>query len=218
MAFPDSWQEGTALVSIACWNIPSGTEGVPVQFAAAINTIDIDMGDKDFDTIQTIRGGKLKKQLPEAETIVTFEGYPVELDTTSTDVLQRFFVKSSSWDTTEALDTQAATPVTTALTNNDFRVIILWTESSTPTTAEGLVPSGSEALRFIMKKAQLVSVKPSYTDNELKFTFKFKSAARAKNAYYGGPFVTSGNNDINNIRWQSSDGSTTLAALGAYKA
>ena len=79
MAFPDLWGEGTALVTIAA----KGDNDV--EFSFVISSIDIDMGDKDFDTIALIRGGRLVKPLPEAETVITFEGYSTNLDTTSTD-------------------------------------------------------------------------------------------------------------------------------------
>ena len=205
MSFPDMWGEGSALIAISAWG------GSDVQFAAATPTIDIDMGEKDFDTISNVRGGKIKKRMPEGDTIITFEGYPVNLDTTSTDVLQRFFTKFASWDVSQPLVADNE-----LLTHNDFRVIILWTQDTTVTTAQGLVPITSEALRFVAKKCELISVKPSFTDNELKWTFKFKVAAHSKTATSGGPFETGGGNDQSNLRWQSGDGAASLVAIGAY--
>jgi len=206
MAYPDLWGEGTALISI------SAIGGSDVQFAAAVPSIDIDMGDKEFDMIQNIRGGQMKKRSPEDVTTITFEGYPVNLDTTSTDVIQRFFVKYASWDATQPLAADNE-----LLSFNDFRVIILWTQDLTVTTAQGLVPVGSEALRLIAKKCQLVSVKPSFTDNELKWTFKFKCVAHSKTAASGGPFETGvGGDDQSNLRWQSTSSAATLAAIGVY--
>jgi len=191
MAFPDLWGEGTALIAVAAKG------GNDVEFSSAINTIDIDMGDKDFDIIALVRGGRLEKPLPEAETVITFEGYPVNLDTTSTDVIQRFFTKSASWDTTEPLS------VSNTRNRENFRVVILWTEDTSVTSAAAQVPSGSEALRAIFINCRLISVKPTFTDNELKFTFKFKCA----------PYQKDGSS---NITWESSDGSNALSAVGSY--
>lgn len=192
MAFPDIWGEGTALVAI------TASGGSDIDFSAVVNSIDIDMGDKDFDSIPTIRGGRVKKQTPEADTTVTFEGYPLDLDTTSTDVLQRFFTTRANWDTSGILS------VTNAILKRDnFRVVITWTENTTVSSATALVPTGSEALRFVVIKCQLVSVKPSFTDNELKFTFKFKCA----------PFQKDG---TANLTWKSSDGTATLTAESSY--
>jgi len=189
MAFPDLWGEGTALVAIA----PKG--GSDVDFAAAITSIDIDMGDKDFDAIATLRGGRLVKPTPEDVTTITFEGYPVNLDTTSTDVWQRFFTTSSNWTTSDPLS------VSNSRNRENYRVVILWTEDTTVTSATAAV--SSEALRAIFTNCQLISVKPSFTDNELKVTFKFKCA----------PYDKSGNS---NITWESTDGSTGLSALSSY--
>ena len=221
MAFPDLWGEGTCLISIATWNLPSGTPGVGVTFSAAVNSVDIDMGDKEFETVNLIRGAQLEKWQHEADTVITFEGYPTEMDTTSTDVIQRFLAASANWDLTEPFDTfvDATTDsvTNTILSRNDFRVTLLWTDDTTVTSAEGVVPATSAALRAIFKKARLVSVKPSFTDNELKFTFKFRVKTRAKTATLGGPFETGQSNLQANVRWQSNDSSTSLGAMGGYK-
>lgn len=210
MTFPELWGEGTALVDLAYSGATAN-----IAFAAVVNSIDIDMGDKDFDAVTTIRGGRLKKQTPEAECTITFEGYPVSLDTTGTggqDVWQRFFTKSASWDSTQPLAVDNA-----LLKREDFRVCILWTESTSVTSAAGATTALTEALRFTSKRCQLISVKPSFTDNELKMTFKFKLNPFAKTATLGGKF---GANDAaatqSNLRWESCDVTSNLAALGDY--
>jgi len=191
MAFPDLWGEGTALVAIAAKG------GSDIEFSAAVTSIDIDMGDRDFDSIATLRGGRLVKPTPEGDTTITFEGYPVNLDTSSTDVWQRFFTTSANWDTTEPLSVSASH------SRDNFRVVILWTEDTSVTSAVQQVPQGSEALRAIFTNCRLISVKPSFTDNELKVTFKFKCP----------PFQKDG---TPNITWQSSDGTATLDAVSSY--
>jgi len=190
-AFPDLWGQGTALIAV------TASGGSDINFSADVSSIDIDMGDKDFDSIATTRGGRLHKQTPEADTTITFEGYLTHLDTAEAEAVQRFFTTRSNWDTSEAYD------VTNAHLRDNFRVAILWTEDTAVTLAAGTIPSGSAALRFVAIKCQLFSVKPTFTDNELKWTFKFKTS----------PFQADG---TANLRWQSCDGTPTLDALTAY--
>lgn len=196
MTYPDMWGQGTALVAI------TASGGSDIDFTANISSIDIDMGDKEYETIPTTRGGRLEKRIPEADTIITFEAYMVHLNTNdattgNAEIIQRFFTTRTNWDTSEDYN------VTNSRNRDKFRVVILWTENTTATSATATSPASSEALRFIANGARLVSVKPTFTDNELKFTFKFRVS----------PYTSSG---TGNLQWQATSGTTTLNALAAY--
>jgi len=190
MAFPDAWRE-TALISIAAKG------GSDVEFASATETIDIDSGDKDFDMIANLAGGRIEKWTPEGETVITFEGYFLELDTASNAGIQQLFhTTRANWDTTEPLE------VTSSRNRDLFRIAILWTNDATATSGAGSTAPGTDSLRFIIENARLISAKTAFTDGILKTTFKFKVV----------PFQKDG---TSNIKWQSAD-NTALAALGSY--
>jgi len=189
MAFPDAWRE-TCLISIAAKG------GSDVEFASATETVDIDTGDKDFDVIANLAGGRIEKWTPEAETVITFEGYFLSLDTASNKGIQQLFhTTRANWDTTQPLE------VSGSRERDLFRVVILWTNDPTATSAAGST-GAADSLRLIIENARLISAKTAFTDGILKTTFKFKVV----------PFQKDG---TSNIRWQSAEG-TALAALGAY--
>ena len=164
MAAPDVWDE-TALV-----NIDDGTTAINV--ACLTETIDIDMGDKDGESIPSICGGRLWKKTPQADTSITFEGYPIDAgdtDATAPGGLMLHFFGAA--DTTEPLSG------VTTLTRTLFRVTILWTDDSASGTARGAVTTASYGLRYDFKNCYFVSCKPSFTDKVLKSTWIFKVPA-----------------------------------------
>jgi len=75
MGLDGAWSE-TALVGIAAQG------GTDVKFASITETVDIDIGDKDFDVIATLAGGRLVKFTPQEPTTITLEAYPVDAATT----------------------------------------------------------------------------------------------------------------------------------------
>lgn len=191
MAFPDAWTE-TCLIGLTVLG------GAEVQFVPAIETVDIDSGDKDVEYIPNLKGGRIEKLTPEGETTVTFEGYFVELDTTTNaGILQLFHTLSNSWDTgSEPLE------VLSDLGRDKFRVVILWTNDPAAGTASGTTASNTESERFVARNCRMISCKTSFTDGMLKTTIKFKVAPRQKEGAV-------------NIKWQSGD-DTNLAALSGY--
>ena len=72
----EAWQE-TFLVEIA---VQGATLGV-ANMEGITETIDIDLGEKDFDQIVVGNGGRLEKLTPEGITTVTFECYPQQVGT-----------------------------------------------------------------------------------------------------------------------------------------
>lgn len=169
--------------------------GSNVEFAALTETVDIDMGDKDIEAIATISGGRLIKKIPQEVTTITFEGYPVDIDSAGgTGVAQMF--EGGTWDTSEPLQADASR------SRDLFRVAILWTDDPAATSAAGATAAGTNSYRIYFEDCYMVSMKPSFTDGVLKVTFSFKCA----------PFDKSGNAKIHE---QSGD-ATALTALSAY--
>ena len=191
----DTWSE-IAKVAIAAQS------GSDVHFEAITETIDIDIGDKDFDVIATLAGGRLVKFTPEEPITITLEAYPVEAGTHSGTTGHGFFDLLWGADTSQPIQIDA-----NVLSRNKYRIAIMWTTDQTSTTyAESQVGSpANSALRVIAADGYFTSVKPSFTDGVLKFTVTFKV-----------PPVDKSGND--NIRIESIDGSATatLTALSSY--
>jgi len=197
MAIPDTWSE-VAKVCIAAQS------GVDVPFEAITETVDIDIGDKDFDVIATLSGGRLVKFTPQEPTTVTLEAYPIDAGTpgfTSATTGSGFF------DLMNTYSTFGTTVVMPADRNRKkHRIAIMWTDKSTETDATAVIvaPTNS-AMRFVASDGFFTSVKPSFTDGLLKFTVTYKVP----------PFDKDGSA---NIKIESVSGSTTLTltALASY--
>jgi len=192
-----AWSE-TALVGI------SAQAGTDVKFQAVTETVDIDIGDKDFDVIATLSGGRLVKFTPQEPTTITLEAYPVDAATTgfTTAVTGAgFFDLMNTYD--------AAQPLTIDVdhSRNKHRIAIMWTDgAATDATAQVIAgPAGSDALRIVAADGYFTSVKPSFTDGVLKFSVTYKVPAFDKNA-------------AANVTIESVSGATTatMTALASY--
>ena len=191
----DTWSE---LAKVAI----TAQSGAEVHFDSITETIDIDIGAKDFDVISTLAGGRLVKFTPQEPTTITLEAYPVEAGTHSGATGHGFFDLFWGADTSQPLQIDA-----NVLSRNKYRMVIMWTTDQTSTTyAESQVGSpANSALRIIAADGYFTSVKPSFTDGLLKFTVTFKVPPVDKTG-------------ADNIRIESIDGSATatLTALGSY--
>ena len=163
----DVWLE-TARVTIS-----DVTSGNVVNFCAITETIDIDQGEKQFDVINNLCGGRIVKHTPETETTITMEMYPLEAGTSAISTA------TGAWDLLYGgLMSDTANPISLSPATNDrvkHRVAILWTDSiaSDDAGAQILSPT-NKALRFVAAGGYFVSVKPSFTDGILKFTVQYK--------------------------------------------
>jgi len=191
MSAPDLWSE-TAKVAIAAQGGPD------VQFCAITETVDIDIGDKDFDMINTLCG-KLIKFNPQEPTTVTLEAYPLEAGTDSGTTGKGFFDLMNTADTSQPL----VIPIDTQ--HNKYRIAILWTTDTTANAEDQIVAPTHQALRFVAADGYFISVKPSFTDGVLKFTVKYKVP----------PFDKNGNPNIK-IESVAGTATATLTALASY--
>lgn len=184
---PDAWTE-TAFI-----NLNDGTTDMSIQ--AITETIDIDQGDKPAESIPTISGGRVKKFSPQEDTSITFEAYPIAIgDKTAAtqDGLELFFNAGT--------DASAPFSVTSSRSRTTFTVTILWTDDSDVTGAKDAITTGKYALRYIFANCDMISCKPSFTDNILKATYVFKCPA----------FNKAG---TANITESSTDGSAALPVI-----
>ena len=118
-----AWSE-TALVSIAA------QAGTDVKFASITETVDIDIGDKDFDVIATLSGGRLVKFTPQEPTTITLEAYPIQAGTDTGTTGLGFF------DLMHTQDASVPIRITNDRTRSKYRVLVLWTNDATATTAQ----------------------------------------------------------------------------------
>ena len=194
MAFPDTWSE-TALVSV------SKASDAEVDFYTITETVDINFGNKDFDAIATLAGGRVVKFNPQEPTEITLEMYPVEAGTLSTGGsgtgVYDLFGPGVANDSTDPMK------IDFSRTREKHRVSVLWTNETSITTAISDVSIGSTGLRVIAKNGYLISANKSFTDGVLKVTATWKFP----------PFDKSGNS---NVQVQSSDGTLTLTMLATW--
>ena len=186
----DTWSE-TAWVDIAA------QAGSDVAFQTITETVDIDIGDKDFDVIATLKGGRLVKYTPQEPTTITLEAYPVEAGTDSGTTGEGFFDLMNTTDASQPLS------ITVDRTRSKYRLVILWTDNTSVANASAIVGEAYNALRVVASDGYFTSVKPSFTDGVLKFTVTYKVP----------PFDKSG---TGNVAIQSTDATASLTALASY--
>lgn len=168
-AVDDAWME-VCLIGI------SKIGGSDIQFAALTETVDFDIGEKDIEGIPLVNGGRVTKWTPEGDSTITFEAYPLEAGTDTGATAKGFY------DLMHTVDASVPIRITNDRNRDKYRVLVLWTNDPTPTTAQSVTANTYSALRIGMADGHFTSVKPSFTDGILKYTVMFKVAAFDKAA------------------------------------
>lgn len=189
---PDTWSE-VAKVAVAAQG------GSDVAFGSITETIDIDIGDKDFDAIATVAGGRLVKFNPADVTTITLEAYPLEAGTDTGTTGKGFF------DLVNTADTSQPVSISVDKARNKYRVAILWCTDYTKAAEAQVVTPTDQALRVVASDGYFTSVKPSFTDGVLKFTVSYKVP----------PFDKNGSANVC-IQSVSGTATATLSALASY--
>lgn len=192
-AVDDAWME-VCLIGI------SKVAGSDIQFAALTETVDFDIGEKDIEGIPLVNGGRVTSFKPEGDSSITFEAYPLQAGTDTGTTGKGFF------DLMHTVDSTVPIRITNDHNRDKYRVLVLWTNDPTPTTAQSITTNTYSALRIGMADGYFTSVKPSFTEGTLKFTVTFKVAAFDKAA-------------AGNIMMESCAGTTAgdiLPAIAAY--
>jgi len=169
VATDDAWME-TCLIAVS---IQAGSD---VQFAGLTETVDFDIGEKDIEGIPLVNGGRVTKFTPEGDSSITFEAYPLQAGTDTGTTGLGFF------DLMHSQDASVPIRVTNDRERDKYRVLVLWTNDPTPTTAHAATANTYSALRIGMADGHFTSVKPSFTDGVLKYTVTYKCAAFDKSA------------------------------------
>jgi len=193
VAVDDAWME-TCLIAIS---IQAGSD---IQFAGVTETVDFDIGEKDIEGIPLVNGGRVTKFTPEGDSSITFEAYPLQAGTDTGTTGLGFYDLMHSVDGTEPIR------ITNDRDRDKYRVLVLWTNDPTPTTAQEITTDTYSALRIGMADGHFTSVKPSFTDGVLKFTVTFKCAA----------FDKTGTGNVMMESCAGLNGSDILPTIAAY--
>ena len=118
-----------------------------------------------------MNGGRVTKWSPEGDSTITFEAYPLQAGTSSGAVGKGFF------DLMHSVDSSVPIRIVNNRNRDKYRVLVLWTNDPSPTTAQSIIANTYSAMRIGMADGHFTSVKPSFTDGTLKFTVMFKCAA-----------------------------------------
>ena len=155
----DTFSEGSTYLSIR----QSG--GSWVNFKTIIETIDIPDGEKGFDSMASISGGRLKKHNPQEDVEVTLEGYAIEVGDGN-----GFYdlVQAGTADTTQPLSFNPDH------NHTEFDMVILATDNNQQGSADLVTTTGDKAMRWHMVNGHFTKCDASFTDNVWKFTIAFK--------------------------------------------
>ncbi len=164
IAVDDAWME-TCLIAI------SPLDGSDVQFAGITETVDPDIGEKDIEGKPLVNGGRVTVFKPEGDTTITLEAYPLEAGTSSGTVGKGFF------DLMHSADVAVPIRVINDHVRTKYRMLLLWTNDPTVTTAESITTENYSAFRIGAANGHITAGKPDFTDGTLKYTVKFKCAA-----------------------------------------
>ena len=166
VATDDAWME-ECLIAIS----KIGIEGSDLAFAGVTNTVDFDLGSKDIEGIPLVNGGRVTKWTPEGDSTVTFEAYPLQAGTDTGTTGLGFY------DLLHSVDTAVPIRILNDRNRDKYRVLVLWTNDATATTAQSATAQNYSALRIGLADGHFTSIKPTFTDNVLKFTATYKCAA-----------------------------------------
>ena len=178
--FPQAWEE-VAFVVI------QKLGGTPYLFGAITETIDIGEPDYPGESIPNIAGGRIWKQMPQEDGEITFDIFPLHLDSTAGVGLFQEFANGTA-DTSQPIETATSYVAGVDRTRDRFMVAILWTDDITlNTAAEVLDPAGATgtdkvAMRFYAKECRITSHKSTFSPDEplkTSVTFKFPAMNKA---------------------------------------
>jgi hypothetical protein len=202
---PEMWSE-RALVSLSMEN------GNTVHFTTITDTVDLDLGDKDFDTVSPVSGGRLIKFTPEGDSTVTLDLYPIAAGNdwgTDGEEAAGFYdllhTRDKDYDPQDESEAVTFQEITTQLNRQRFRLTLLWTNDTSLSDATVELTSGDYAGLRVSLCGYFTKVAPSFTDDEFKVSVTMKIP----------PFKKNGDS---NIQISSTDKSsvTNLTALDSF--
>jgi hypothetical protein len=168
----DAWLE-TCLISI------TAIGGNDQYYAGITENIDMDLGEKDIEQIVLTNGGRVCRWVPEGLSAVTMDMYPLEAGTTATTAAA---AGTGVFDLLHAKDSSAPIRVVNTRARTKYRVLILWTNDTSITSAAATTSANKSALRVGLADGFFTSTKVSFTDGIVKFTVTYKTTAYDKSA------------------------------------
>lgn len=191
---PDAWSE-TGFVTIG---VSGGAEH---EFMTITETVDIKIGDKDIDVINTLAGGRLVKFNPQDVTEITLEAYPTLVTTSSTSAGSAGTGFLDLMNTT--VDTTHPISLTNDRTRPKVRCVMLWTSDTTVAKATAATTGTYAGFRITAIGGYVTSYTEDFTGGVKKATIKIKVPA----------FNKAG---TANLTFESTDGNGVLPAITAY--
>jgi len=191
---PETWSE-KALVAV---DIEGGNT---ILFNTITESVDLDLGEKGFDSIATVGGGRLVKFNPEEDSSCTLEMYPIAAGNLwSTDGSEGigFYDLLQPKDSTYDGSTTVIQEITNSLTRNRCRLTILWTNDTSITDPTSAISSAYAVLRVSMC-GYFTKVTPSFTDKVLKVTANFKAPAFKKDGSSNIQVMSTDDASVSNI-------------------
>ena len=192
-AVDDAWME-TCLIAI------SKVGGSDLKFHALTETVDFDLGEKDIEGIPTVSGGRVTKFIPEGESTITFEAYALQAGTDTGTTGLGFH------DLMHTVDSVVPIRIVNDRNRDKYRVLVLWTNDSTATTAQSTTAADASAYRIGMAEGYFTSVKVAFTDNIVKLTATFKCTA----------FDKAGAGNVMEESCAGASGSDKLPSIASY--
>lgn len=169
VAVDDAWM-GVCLIAV------SPIAGSDIQYAGLTETVDPDLGEKDIEAKALVNGGRVTIFKPEGLSTLTLEAYPLQAGTDTGTTGLGFY------DLMHTVDSSVPIRITNDRNRVKHRILVLWTNDPTPTTAQAATANTYSALRIGLADGYFTKVKPVFTDGELKFTVTYKCAAFDKAA------------------------------------
>ncbi len=194
MADFSAWSE-RALIAI------TKVGGAEIYAESLTESIDFDMGDKEFESFATLNGARVTKFTPQGEATVTLTAYAKEAGTSTGTTMTGFH------DLMHAVDSLQPITVTNTHNRDQYRICILWTDKLSETNATAAISSTTnKGCRIIMADGYFTRVKPSFTDGILKFEITYKTP----------PFDGSKSSNVIMESVASDTTAYTMTALSSY--
>jgi len=172
MARLDAYSE-TAYISVQLLDVAGN-----FHMEAMSESIEIDLGEKGFETMANLLGGRIKKENPEEDTTITIEGYPVDagfVEGADSGAGADATVNHGVFNIMHGVvtGTSDSMEIGPSHLRRSVRVAIRFTDQSS-VQAEDILLGNTQNLRVIFADGELISAKPSYSDKLLKMTMQFK--------------------------------------------
>ncbi len=132
--------------------------GSDIDYYVYVESFKESGGKKDFDSIPTISGGRLKKFTPQEDFEVTIEGYALEVGTDSG-------TSGLGWyDLMYTQDTSQPMSISVDRTRDNFRLSIMVTDNASQTSAADVTTSGDKAMRKTYSNGHFTTIESDFSD------------------------------------------------------